>query len=266
MYSGLFTLCLMWFCTAFVLAASEYTEGYFKYRIEDSSVTIYEYFGSEKEVTVPSLIAGNPVNVIAAGAFSSESGVEKVNLPDSIMTIERNAIGQGIQVVYNSNTDNPIKSGSDQLEEISGDDEKKEKEIAESKNRNASEENEREFVSKKNGNNIDESENTENTENIGKTRNEHSSDTQIENRNTEKINIDIPEENTGNNTGKEVDEKNNSGLDEVEISLDDSFESKVDKGNTIETLRKDNVIILVVLCLIIIGIGGLWYYKKKRKL
>lgn len=108
-------LSLLLIVTLFPTAASAsdvYTEGYFKYRIEDDSVTICDYFGKEAEVTVPAAIVGNPVSKIAKGAFDDNSKVKKVNLPDTIMSVENGAFASGISVVYNSNTDNPVKSGA----------------------------------------------------------------------------------------------------------------------------------------------------------
>ena len=81
-----------------------YTEGYFYYTVDDGSVTIVGYFGTESEVTVPAFIAGVPVNTIAPGAFDG-TGVTKVNLPDTIMSYD--AGGTNLDVVLDSNTDHP---------------------------------------------------------------------------------------------------------------------------------------------------------------
>lgn len=82
--------------------AAVYTEGYFHYTIEDESITITGYFGSEETVTVPAMIAGIPVNTIASGAFA-ESGIKVLNLPDTITSIESGAIDLGVKINYNSN-------------------------------------------------------------------------------------------------------------------------------------------------------------------
>lgn len=112
MIQSLVTICFMiLMCKVQVFAEDIYTEGYFKYTVEDDSVAIVEYYGNEETVTVPSMIAGNPVNTIKSGAFVN-TGVKVLNLPDTIMTIEEGAIGYGIQIVYNSNTDDPIESGA----------------------------------------------------------------------------------------------------------------------------------------------------------
>ena len=97
---------------ATVSAADVYTEGYFKYRVEKDSVTICDYFGKESEVTVPARIVGNPVSKIAKGAFDDNSKVKKVNLPDTIMSIEEGAFAAGIRIVYDSNTKNPVTSAA----------------------------------------------------------------------------------------------------------------------------------------------------------
>ena len=95
-------------------AATEYVEGYLRYTVEDGSVTIAGYNGGESEVTIPSKIAGVPVNTIASGAFSNASAVKKINLPDTIMTIEEGAFAQGQTIVYNSNTDNTVITNPEQ--------------------------------------------------------------------------------------------------------------------------------------------------------
>ena len=84
-----------------------YVNDYFQYTVADESVTIVSYYGKDSEVTVPAMIAGNPVNTIATGAFSGNDTVTKVNLPDTIMTIEEKAFSGSQTVVYNSNTSNP---------------------------------------------------------------------------------------------------------------------------------------------------------------
>lgn len=105
-----------------VSAATEYVDGYLRYTVEGGSVKITGYNGRESEVTIPDNIAGNPVNIIGAGAFSNAASVIKVNLPDTIMTIEEGAFGEGQTVVYNSNkgdagmTQEPDQMGS--VEEV----------------------------------------------------------------------------------------------------------------------------------------------------
>jgi hypothetical protein len=105
------SLLVFLFCTNNVYAAETYTEGYFYYQVENDSVIITGYFGTESVVTVPSMIAGVPVNTIGEGAFVNTT-VKTLNLPDTIMTIENGAIGSGVNVIYNSNIEN--SSGSEE--------------------------------------------------------------------------------------------------------------------------------------------------------
>lgn len=84
-------------------ADTVYTEGALNYTIADESITITDYFGKDAEVTVPASIAGTPVNTIAAGAFAHNDNVKKVNLPDTITTVEEGAFAAGITVNYQSN-------------------------------------------------------------------------------------------------------------------------------------------------------------------
>ena len=81
--------------------AGEYTHGFLRYTESDQSVTITSYVGDEEEVTVPSMIAGNPVNVIASGAFAG-SMAKTIILPDTIVSIEEGAFSEGQEVVYAS--------------------------------------------------------------------------------------------------------------------------------------------------------------------
>ena len=91
-----------------VQGATVYTEGYFEYQVRDGGIVICGYFGRDSVVTVPASIAGYPVSIIGTGAFSSNGRVDKINLPDTIMTIEEGAIGGTQTVVYNSNTDDEL--------------------------------------------------------------------------------------------------------------------------------------------------------------
>lgn len=110
---------VMLLCSIPVFGASAYTEGFFEYQIEDDSVTITDYFGKESEVTVPNMIAGNPVSKIAKGAFYNKE-VKTVNLPDTIMEIANGAFSVDVNVIYDSNTSEPIASGgnTDDIENI----------------------------------------------------------------------------------------------------------------------------------------------------
>lgn len=116
-----FTLLLTLFFGLTAFADQIYTEGCFEYRVEEEAVIICGYFGKETEVKVPASIAGNPVSVIARGAFSSSETVKKVQLPDTIMTIEKGAFASETQVVYGSNTEDSKQDvGKDTSSESSG--------------------------------------------------------------------------------------------------------------------------------------------------
>lgn len=84
-----------------------YTEGTLHYTVEDGSITITGCFGRDAEVTVPSMIAGTPVNTIAAGAFVGNRYLKTLYLPDTIQKMERESVQGGVKVVYNANTDHP---------------------------------------------------------------------------------------------------------------------------------------------------------------
>jgi hypothetical protein len=100
-----FILICMYFCTT--LTAFAYTEGYFEYKKDNGSIVITGYFGNESEVTVPSMIAGNPVSTIGKGAFTSSGSITKINLPDTVTAIESGAIDEEIVVIFDSNTNTP---------------------------------------------------------------------------------------------------------------------------------------------------------------
>ena len=89
----------MFACLA-VGVSADYIHGYFRYTVNDGSVIIKSYQGTETEVTVPSMIGKNPVNVIASGAFAKNKNVKTVYLPDTIMTVEPGAFGADQKVIY----------------------------------------------------------------------------------------------------------------------------------------------------------------------
>lgn len=115
-------LAVIAFCVIFICAplrakaAEVFTNGYFQYVVEDHSVKIVSYFGTQEEVTVPNMIAGNPVNEIAKDAFAGNQDVKKVNLPDTIMTIEEGAFGEGQTVVYDGVDPADIATAITQIE------------------------------------------------------------------------------------------------------------------------------------------------------
>lgn len=99
-----------------VCAEDIYTEGYLEYHLRDNIISICGYFGNESEVTVPASIAGYPVSEIGAGAFADAGTVTKVNLPDTIMRIEKGAFAGGQTVIYDSNTSDPTFDAPNDVE------------------------------------------------------------------------------------------------------------------------------------------------------
>ena len=93
-----------------VAAWADYIHGYFRYTIEDNSITITAYYGNETEVVVPAMIGKYPVNTIKAGVFTGTS-VQKVWLPDTIMTIEEGAFAPGQATEYYSDEKEINKGG-----------------------------------------------------------------------------------------------------------------------------------------------------------
>jgi len=83
---------LLFIITAAAADGEVYTEGYFYYTVSDQSITITGYFGNETVVTVPSSIAGIPVNAVGPDAFAGTS-VQILYLPDTIRELGENATG-----------------------------------------------------------------------------------------------------------------------------------------------------------------------------
>lgn len=100
-------LLLSMFCVTAALADTVYTEGTLYYTVGEGCVTITGYFGKESEVYVPNMIAGLPVSVIARGAFVGTRAAV-VYLPDTVMEVQEGAIGQGVKVVFNYNTEQAL--------------------------------------------------------------------------------------------------------------------------------------------------------------
>lgn len=64
------------------------TGGNFRYEVKDGKVYIVKYLGSDTEVTVPSKIDGYPVFAIGMGAFSNQTQITAIHLPNTLNTIE----------------------------------------------------------------------------------------------------------------------------------------------------------------------------------
>lgn len=94
------------------MAATIYSEGYFRYTDNGGSVTIVEYFGKEETVTIPNMIAGEPVSKIAKGAFAN-SNVKSVYVPDTVVSIEAGAFPSGTEVYFlESSSESLIPEGA----------------------------------------------------------------------------------------------------------------------------------------------------------
>lgn len=73
--------------TPFYSAVSSVTSGGFSAEITSNQASITAYGGSEKNLRIPSVIAGFPVVGISQGAFRNNKSLESVILPDSVEEI-----------------------------------------------------------------------------------------------------------------------------------------------------------------------------------
>ncbi len=92
--AALLLIAAMCFAGVGALAATEYSEGYFKYVIENESVSITSYFGSEKEVVIPERIASLPVTEIRGNAFMRNKTVTVLTIPETVTSIGDGAFTQ----------------------------------------------------------------------------------------------------------------------------------------------------------------------------
>lgn len=60
----------------------------FRYSDDGSSISIYEYTGTDASVTIPSEINGKPVTAIEADAFANNTTIKSVSIPASVTLIE----------------------------------------------------------------------------------------------------------------------------------------------------------------------------------
>lgn len=81
-------------------AGDAYIDGYFRYTLDDGSVTVTAYTGRAATVAVPPMMGGNPVNTIAAGAFADNAAVTRVYLPDTVTTVREGAFASGQTAVF----------------------------------------------------------------------------------------------------------------------------------------------------------------------
>lgn len=92
--AALLFIAAMCFAGVGALAATEYSEGYFKYVIENETVTITSYFGSEKEVVIPERIASLPVAAIRSNAFVRNKTVTVLTIPETVTSVGDGAFTQ----------------------------------------------------------------------------------------------------------------------------------------------------------------------------
>ncbi len=70
----------------------DFKSGDFSYvYIDDNEVSVYKYYGSSSNVTIPSNVNGNRVTAIKNLAFYNKTFITNVNIPDSITSIGRYA-------------------------------------------------------------------------------------------------------------------------------------------------------------------------------
>ena len=73
----------------FAMSASAATWGDYEYSVlEDNTIEITKYIGTDKEVEIPSEIDGKAVTIIGESAFSECDNLESVVLPDTVTVIE----------------------------------------------------------------------------------------------------------------------------------------------------------------------------------
>ncbi len=59
----------------------------YEYTIQQGTITLTAYTGSDGIITLPDTIEGLPVTTIGNGAFAGRTGVTRINIPDSVTTI-----------------------------------------------------------------------------------------------------------------------------------------------------------------------------------
>lgn len=281
------TICIS-FCsmTITAFATTEYVDGYLRYTVEDGSVTIIGYNGKESEVTIPSKIAGVPVNTIASGAFSNSTKVTKVNLPDTIMKIEEGAFGVGQTVVYNSNTnDTTITEPEDTQKEPSEDTQSKPSETPSEGTQSKPSETPSENTQTKPSETPSEGTQSKPSETPSEGTQSKPSEKPSENTQSK------PSETLSEDTQQENPTENDFGVEEIEVELggseSDDFVNEnadteaeenlkeQDTENATETLtigntdskKKENKIVPIVIVTAIAGMGiaGIYLYQKKGR-
>lgn len=139
-----------------VSAATVYTEGALNYIIENGTIVITKYFGTDPDVVIPSSINNAPVVEIAKGAFD-DSNAKTIIIPDTVTNIEEGAIPKDVKREIVSGTTS-IYDDEEYQEEINNDnnnekptDEKKENEDKQEEIKDVDEEDEVEEFEPVNG-------------------------------------------------------------------------------------------------------------------
>ena len=70
---------------------TKYSYGHFYYHDHDGYVSIAGYLGSEKDIEIPSSIAGKPVSEIESGAFNGCGSIERITVPDTVVMVHSNS-------------------------------------------------------------------------------------------------------------------------------------------------------------------------------
>ncbi|MCH5324725.1 MAG: leucine-rich repeat protein [Eubacterium sp.] len=82
-------------CAVCAIGASAATWGDYQYNVlDDGTVDIYYYKGSEKNLSIPKTINGKTVTSISSGTFYGCTGVNTITIPDSVTRIEMGAFSQ----------------------------------------------------------------------------------------------------------------------------------------------------------------------------
>lgn len=103
---ALIMLAVVLMAVCFVFGASAETWGDYEYAVlEDGTVEITKYNGSDTELVIPEIIDGKSVTVIGERSFYGCDSLTKVNFPDSVTTIGYMAFGRCYNLL---NVDIPV--------------------------------------------------------------------------------------------------------------------------------------------------------------
>ena len=92
------------------------TSGDYEYEIlEDGTIEISKYFGSDSEITIPSEIDGYSVTSIASGAFAEGGNLKSIEIPSSVASIGAEAL-----VGLASLTDINVNASNEAYASVSG--------------------------------------------------------------------------------------------------------------------------------------------------